>query len=276
MPAAVAIPAAISTVGMGVNMFEANKSRQQASDQYNQGLAQTQAQQEAQQAAAAPYMDAGAHAAQQLQQGTAPGGALVRQIAPADLSRTPAEIAIMRAAQKAVGNSASARGGSISGMAVNDMMKLASNYAGNDVNNLTNLFSQNQRQQMSGLNEIANMGNTATNNMGRYNVETNNSILGMRNNLAYTNASANMANAKAITGGLSTIGNSVSDYMKTQQQPQQQPQVIDLTGLNANNNAGLSGGQINYGAPGGVLPQTPLASGYQPFGYNLNNNSDNS
>jgi len=103
-------------------------------------------------------------------------------------------------------------------------------------------------------------------------------MMGMRNNMAYTDASANMANAKYLTGGISTIGNSINDYLKGRQPQVPQPQVPQPQVPQPEGTSPITPFPQAMGSPGGLMGEGALAQpamGSMGGGYPTMNNPYN-
>jgi hypothetical protein len=116
-----------------------------------------------------PYLAAGTQGVNSLSQMMAPGGALTTQFtAPsaADVLNTPGYQFAYDQGQKAISNSAAARGGAVSGAAMKQgatyATGLANQYYGDAYNRALNTFQTNRTNTLSGLQALTNLGQFGT------------------------------------------------------------------------------------------------------------------
>lgn len=194
-----------------------------------------------------PWRQAGVNALGQLTQRTAPGGDLMRNFAMSDFQADPGYAFRQAEGQKAITNSAAARGGLLSGAAAKAIAGFSQNLASAEVGNAHNRFTTNQTNQFNRLASVANVGQTAAN-------QNSNNAIGFGNNVgnALMNTAGNIANnqigvGNARASGYLAQGNALTGALnqgvsawKQQNQPSynawanHNAGVMNSTGLSAN------------------------------------------
>lgn len=157
-----------------------------------------------------PYMNTGTQATQQLANGLGPGGNLGRGFSLADFQKSPAYAFNLQNALRAIGNSASARGGALGGTPVKDMEAYATNMAGNSFGQAEGQFVGNQRQNTQALLEAAGQGQTAANNLGRIGMGISGQSLQGAEGQANALGAGTMGRSSALQGGVGNIANGLS------------------------------------------------------------------
>jgi hypothetical protein len=213
MPAALAVVPAVAAIGSAV--IGANASKKASQDQFNamnaansQNAAQTQVNM-------APMINTGQQASAQLQSGMGQGGSLGRQFTMADFQTSPGYNWDVNQAMKAIGNSASARGGALSGMGVSDQIKYASNMANNSYGQAQNAFMSNQKENSNLLSSLQNQGIGAAEGLGRI---SQSSSAQNQEGAAYggnAQAAGTIGSSKALQSGFNGVMNGIGSYFNT-------------------------------------------------------------
>jgi hypothetical protein len=105
-----------------------------------------------------PYSDAGAAAAKTLAAGLAPGGDFNKAPTLKDLQMDPGQQWIQQQQQLAMGRSAAARGGAISGAAAKDLVNYETGAASTDYQNAFNRFETATQNRFNNLNAEQGVG----------------------------------------------------------------------------------------------------------------------
>ena len=269
MPAVLAVmPAAITAAGaIEGAMVGANASKKAAEGQESAiGAAEAQQASLYGQTVAreAPFVQAGQTASQQLQNEGGQGGVLGRQFTLADFQKSPAYNQNIQAALKAIGNSASARGGSLGGRPVQDMVNYATNNAGNTFAATQQGFQANQQLntralqgQIEGGIQAAGGVNQASNQYG--NQVGNNAV-----NSGNAYAAGQIGQSKAIAGAIPTIANSLATGINAYAHSAGAGAAAGAGaiggGAGAAAGAGAIGGGYNYASPYNMSPYSPQMS----------------
>ena len=213
IPAAVGVASAVMGANASAKAAEGQESAINSGQQQQAALYAQTAQREA------PFVQAGQAASQQLQNQSGPGGSLGRQFTLADFQKSPAYNQNIQAALKAIGNSASARGGALVGRPVQDMVNYATNNAGNTFAAAQQGFQQNQQLNTRDLQGqiqagVAGAGgqNAASGQFG--NQVGNNSV-----NSGNAYAAGQMGQEKAWAGAMPGLSSALQSAFPQQQTP---------------------------------------------------------
>jgi hypothetical protein len=253
MPAVVIAGGIAAAGSIGGAMVGANASEKAAEGQEN-AISGAEAQQASLYGQTvqreAPFVQAGQTASQQLQNQGGQGGALGRQFTLADFQKSPAYNQNIQAALKAIGNSASARGGALGGRPVQDMVNYATNNAGNTFTAAQQGFQANQQLntralqgQIQGGIQAAGGVNQASNQYG--NQVGNNAV-----NSGNAYAAGQIGQSKAIAGAIPTIANSLATGINAYAHPAPAPAPAPAA----------IGGGYDYASPYNMSPYSPQMS----------------
>lgn len=182
----------------------AMQQREQEGINYAQGIYNQTAQNEQ------PFIQTGQQATQQLSNQMGPGGSLGRQFTMADFEKSPSYNFNMQQALKAIGNSASARGGTLGGRPQQDMVNYATNMAGNSFGQAEQQFTANQRLNAGILEGAANTGSSAAHNLGSVGLGLSGQVGQGAANQATAAGAGIMGQAQAVMGGIGNIGNGLT------------------------------------------------------------------
>jgi hypothetical protein len=192
------------------NASSAEQQREQEAIQYEQSMyGQTAANMQ-------PFINTGTQATQQLANGMGPGGSLGRQFTMADFEKSPSYNFNMQQALKAIGNSASARGGSLGGRPQQDMVNYATNMAGNSFGQAQNEFMANQKLNAGLLGGIAQTGQRAAQSLGGIGMGTAGQVSSSIGNQATAQGAGIMGQSQAVQGGISNIANGLTAAYQNQ------------------------------------------------------------
>ena len=181
----------------------ATTAGQQANTGYNNALAQTTATYNSNSPNYAPFIQNGTQANNQLTAGLAPNGALGRQFTMADYQQSPAYNFDLQQGMAAINNSASVRGGALSGGTQKALMNYGQNQANNSYQQALQNYTSNQQQNIGALSNLSGQGLQATQGLGQlgsqYGQNQGNLLVGQGN----SNASATMAASNMLGGVIS-------------------------------------------------------------------------
>lgn len=113
-----------------------------------------------------PYSEAGSAASGTLQAGLAPGGDFNRNPTMADIQIDPGYAFREQQGEIAMGRSAAARGGAISGAALKDLNNYSQGNASQEYQNAFNRFQTSTQNRFSNLNTVAGRGQQAAGQQG--------------------------------------------------------------------------------------------------------------
>ena len=194
------------------NASEAMRQREQEGIDYSQGIYNKAAGNEQ------PFIQTGQTATQQLANGMGPGGSLGRQFTMADFEKSPAYAFNMQQALKAIGNSASARGGALGGRPQQDMINYATNMAGNSFGQAEQQFVNNQKLNAGILEGAANTEQQAAHSLGSIGMGISGQVQQGATNQANAAGAGIMGGSQAIQGGISNIANGLTAAYQNQNQ----------------------------------------------------------
>lgn len=150
-----------------------------------------------------PYLNTGNQANQQLAAGLGPNGALGRQFTQTDFQQSPAYAFNMQQGLQAINNSASVRGGALSGGTMKAMSNYGQQNASNEFQNAYNRFTQNQQQNYAQLSGGAALGLNAATGLGNLGTNQVSQMAQMYGAQGNAQAAGTMGNYNSISGGLS-------------------------------------------------------------------------
>lgn len=164
-----------------------------------------------------PWRDAGMGALSQLSTGLQQGGEFNRNFTAADFQADPGYAFRQSEGQKAIDNSAAARGSSLSGATLKALSRYGQDYASNEYQNAYNRFNNDMSTRYNRLAGVAGTGQTATQQIGAYGQNTANNIsngtISTANNVANNTISAGNARASGYVGMANSLSNGVGNYM---------------------------------------------------------------
>lgn len=167
-----------------------------------------------------PWRAAGANALGQLTQGMASGGELTRNFTMGDFQADPGYAFRQAEGQKAITNSAAARGGLLSGAAAKAMARYSQGLASAEFGSAYNRFNGDRDQKYNKLASLAGVGQVAANQNGQNAMQVGQNVSAGMMNTAQQNgnnmmgasnarASSYMAQGNALTG---VINNGLSAW----------------------------------------------------------------
>ncbi len=215
MPTGVAVGGGMAAAGLISSIIGAEASKSaagQMSDTIRNQMAQNQQTMQQATPGMQPSITSGTEAAGLLQNGMRPGGSLSRQFTMADFEQSPSYAANLKAALAAIGNSASARGGSLSGRGVTDQINYASNAAGNSFGQAQGEFMKNQQQNAGLLANLQQQGANSAHNLANIGLGLGGQNMIGAGEIASAQGGGIMGASKAIQGGVDNIANGLSAY----------------------------------------------------------------
>jgi hypothetical protein len=219
-----------------------------------------------------PFLQAGTTAEQQLAQGTQAGGSLIAGYgqtfqAPTGVTEQndPGYQFRLEQGQKALENSAAARGGLLAGGTAKSLEDYAQGSASNEYGNVYNRalttfnsgLNQYNTQQQNAFNRIgavAGTGQTAANELGQLgqagaqniagiNANATNAVTGQINNVGAAQAAGRAGVTNAITGAVPGVTTGITGFLQQQQQQAAQQaaaqQQLSDTSYNVPGSAGF-------------------------------------
>ena len=157
-----------SQIAQGLNNEQAQGQGGRAAMEWNdQGRQVLQSTYDENSANYKPYIQGGATAEGQLQQGTAPGGELQRQYTLADYQADPSYAFTRQQGMQAIGNANSVRGGALSGGTAKALANYGLNMANNSFGQSRADFEQRQSRNFGQLSSMAGQGLGATQGLGQ-------------------------------------------------------------------------------------------------------------
>lgn len=220
------MPLAAAVIGSAVvGGVAANRgARTQANAARDASNAQLQAQREANdlqremynqnRADMQPWREAGMGALSQLTAGLNPGGEFNRNFSMADFQADPGYAFRQAEGQKAIDNSAAARGSSLSGATLKALTRFGQDTASAEYQNSYNRWNNDVSSRFNRISGVAGTGQQATQQIGAYgqstasniaqgNMNTANNVAGNTIGAGNARASGYVVMANAITGGVS-------------------------------------------------------------------------
>lgn len=236
--ASAGIGAAASSSAANAQAGAANNAANLQASEADKATAEQQREFNIQQGNEAPFLATGQDAAKQLEAGLQPGGSLVQPwtntFAPptaATEQNDPGYQFRLQQGQQALENSASARGGLLSGNTAVAEQQYGQDYSSNEYSNVYNralqqyqqnynIFQNNQANQFNRLSaasgggqvaagQLGQQGQAAAQNIGNIALTSGAQIGNQINNAAAARASGYIGSSNAITGGINNIGQSL-------------------------------------------------------------------
>lgn len=216
------------------------------SDAANQATALQREMWQQQQKNQQPWLDAGTNALTQLNQGTGPGGSLMKPFGMGDYQADPGYAFRLSEGLKGLDRTAAARGGLLSGATLKGAMRFNQDQASNEYGNAYNRYNTNQSNQYNRLASMAGLGQTANTQLGQ-----------AGQNYANQAGAGIMAAGQATAAGQLGVGNTMNNALGTMASTYQNQN-------NFNSYMNRPGGQnynYMYSDPSQVGPPSYLAGG---------------
>lgn len=164
-----------------------------------------------------PWREAGMSALSQLSTGLQQGGDFNRNFTLADFQADPGYAFRQAEGQKAIDNSAAARGSSLSGATLKALSRYGQDYASNEYQNGYNRWNNDMSTRYNRLAGVAGTGQTATQQIGAYGQNTASNIaqgnMNTANQVASNTIGAGNARASGYVGMANSLSNGVGNYM---------------------------------------------------------------
>lgn len=223
------MPVAAAVVGSAVvGAYASNKaskaqakSTQQASDTQLQAQRETNEMQwdmyEQNRKDQEPWRKAGETALGQLSTGLKAGGEFNRNFQLSDFQADPGYAFRQSEGQKAIDNSAAARGSSLSGATLKALTKYGQDFASNEFNNAYNRWNNDTSNRFNRIAGVAGVGQQAVNQVGAYGQQTASNIaqgnMNTANNVASNTIQAGNARASGYVGTANAINGGINNYL---------------------------------------------------------------
>lgn len=200
----------------------------------------------------APWRQAGGAAVDQLSQGTQPGGQFATPFTLQQFQQDPATQFAIQQGQEAIGNSAAAKGTSLSPNTLKDLSSFTVGTENQFYNQWLGQQMNQRQQQFNQLSSLAGLGQSSVNATGNAGIQTGNMI--GQNTIGAGNALAagQVGQANAWSGGLN---NAFNQYMQMQ----------TMQKVFGNGGGGTGGGE---NAAGGMTLGDNSSSNMYSLGYN--------
>lgn len=164
-----------------------------------------------------PWREAGVGALNQLTAGTVPGGQFNRSFTLGDFNADPGYAFRQQEGQKAIDNSAAARGSSLSGATLKALTRYGQDTASAEYGNAYNRWNIDVGQRFNRLSGLAGTGQSATQQIGTYGQSTSGNIaagnMNTANNVASNTIQAGNARASGYVGMANAVTGGVGNYM---------------------------------------------------------------
>ena len=221
--AAIAIAAGIGAAGsIGsavIGSHAAGKAANQQQVSLQQAIDQWMKIQEANNGLLSPYETAGSTALPQLQALLAKGAPSFTAPTGVNMQNDPGYQFRMQQGQKALEQSAAARGGALGGGALKDLTQFGQNFGSNEYQNVYNRalsgFGANlagYQTNLGGLENLAGLGLSAAGTNVGANLGVGQGITGATTGIGNAQAAGTIGSANAWAGGLGGLGNSISQF----------------------------------------------------------------
>ena len=165
----------------------------------------------------APWREAGMGTLSQLVTGLKPGGDFNRNFTQADFQADPGYAFRQAEGQKAIDNSAAARGSSLSGATLKALSRFGQDTASNEYQNSYNRWNNDISNRFNRLSAIAGTGQQATQQIGSYGQTTAGNIaqgnMNTANQVASNTIGAGNARASGYVGMANALGGGVNNYL---------------------------------------------------------------
>ena len=164
-----------------------------------------------------PWREAGMGALSQLSTGLRQGGDFNRNFTMADFQADPGYAFRQAEGQKAIDNSAAARGSSLSGATLKALSRYGQDYASNEYQNGYNRWNNDMSTRYNRLAGVAGTGQTATQQIGAYGQNTASNIaqgnMNTANQVASNIIGAGNARASGYVGMANALSGGANSYL---------------------------------------------------------------
>lgn len=164
-----------------------------------------------------PWRKAGEAALGQLGTGLKTGGEFNRNFQLSDFQADPGYAFRQSEGQKAINNSAAARGSSLSGATLKALTKYGQDFASNEFNNAYNRWNNDTSNRFNRIAGVAGVGQQAVNQVGAYGQQTASNIaqgnMNTANNVASNTIQAGNARASGYVGTANAINGGINNYL---------------------------------------------------------------
>ena len=171
-----------------------------------------------------PWMDAGRSALSQLSTGMGEGGAFTRRFGLSDFQADPGYQFRMQQGEQGINRAAAARGGFNSGATLKALARFNSDLGSQEYGNAYTRFNNDQNSQVSRLQSLAGVGQSATNVIGQAGTDAYGRILSAgqnrANNIADYALQAGNARASGYVGSANAINSGIGQGLKYYQNQQ--------------------------------------------------------
>lgn len=185
--------------------------------QYDQTRTDQLALQERQRQDQQPWMDAGKASLADLSTGMAPGGRFTKPFSLADYAADPGYQFRVQQGEQGINRAAAARGGWNSGATLKALARFNQDQGSQEYGNAYTRFNNDQNTQVSRLQSLAGIGQSATNVVGQQGSNAYGQIANAgqnaSNNIAQNMMGAGNARASGYVGGANAINGGISQYM---------------------------------------------------------------
>lgn len=219
--AAVVGSAVVGGVASSVSSKKQAKAAEKATDTQLQAQRETNELQremyEQNRADMEPWRKAGIGTLNQLVTGLNPGGTFNRNFTLADFNADPGYAFRQAEGQKAINNSAAARGSTLSGATLKALTRFGQDTAANEYQNAYNRWNNDISNRYNRLAGIAGTGQQATSQIGSYGQSTANNIaqgnMNTANNVANNTMQAGNARASGYVGMANSLNSGINNYL---------------------------------------------------------------
>ena len=164
-----------------------------------------------------PWRTAGMGALSQLSTGIQPGGEFNRNFQLSDFQADPGYAFRQAEGQKAIDNSAAARGSALSGATLKALTKYGQDSASAEYQNSYNRWNNDVSNRFNRISGVAGTGQQATSQIGQYGQSTASNIaqgsMNTANNVAGNTMQAGSARASGYVGMANAVGGAANTYL---------------------------------------------------------------
>lgn len=160
----------------------------------------------------APYRDAGYAALGEIGNLVRPGGEYSKKFTMADFQADPGYDFRMKEGLRALGNSAAARGGALSGGAIKESLRYGQGLASQEYGDAFNRFYKERDNRFNQLASLANIGQTAVTETGQRGQDTAQSVGGLYAQNGTVRGNGALAQGNIYSNGLNSINDAIQAY----------------------------------------------------------------
>lgn len=164
-----------------------------------------------------PWREAGMGALSQLSTGIQPGGEFNRNFQHSDFQADPGYAFRQAEGQKAIDNSAAARGSTLSGATLKALTRFGQDTASSEYQNSYNRWNNDVSNRFNRISGVAGTGQQATQQIGQYGQSTASNIaqgnMNTANNVASNTIGAGNARASGYVGMANAANGGVNNYL---------------------------------------------------------------